>query len=115
MNATVEDARSKAEAKRTLMQQAKELGMEVDKRWSVETLAEKVVEAQAEHEEKQAKAIDDASDTWVMLLRGAWPTSMQKYPAGSVIKIPEDMAERWIEAGACRPASKNEIARAENA
>ena len=104
---------AKAEAKKTLLRQARELGLEVDKRWSVETLAEKVVEAQMDYAENEAQKVRDASDTWVYLLKGAWPTSEEKHLAGEVIKVPEEMAERWIENSACRPATKREIEAAE--
>lgn len=105
----MEDARSKAQFKKTLMEQAKALELEVDGRWSIETLAEKVAEAQIEAEANAAQKVRDDSDTWVYLNRGAWPTSEQKHMAGEVICIPQDMAERWVASGAARPAMKSEI------
>lgn len=105
----IDEIRAKAQAKQTLLAQARELGLEVDKRWSVETLAEKVVEAQFMAEETAAQKIHDESDTWVCLLRGAWPTSERKHMAGEVIKVPEWMAEQWSTSGAARLAMKSEI------
>ncbi|WP_127524074.1 hypothetical protein [Mesorhizobium sp. Z1-4] len=104
---------AKAQAKQTLRKQARELGLEVDNRWSVETLAEKVVEAQFDAADRADQEVISKSDTWIYLLKGAWPTSQQKHFAGEVIKVPEEMAFRWYEAGAARPARPTEIPDAE--
>lgn len=89
--------------KKILLAQAKALGMEVDGRWSIDTLAEKVEEAQIAAKESQTKAIQDASDTWVFLLRDAFPVDDEKHRAGETICVPADMADRWYEAGVARP------------
>jgi hypothetical protein len=95
-----------AEAKKVLLGQARVLGMEVDGRWSVDTLAMKVQEAQEAQKEANTKAIKDASDTWVYLLRDAFPAEDEKHRAGETIKVPADMADRWYEAGVARPGKE---------
>lgn len=93
----------RVEAKRVLLEQAKALDIEIDGRWSVERLAEAVMEAQSANASKAASAIEQASDTWVYLLRDAFPITDMKRKAGDTIRIPADMAERWYEAGVARP------------
>lgn len=105
----IQEIQARAEAKQNLLSQAAQLGLDADKRWSVETLAEKVAEAQVMQEHLQAEKIREASDTWVYLLKGAWPTSQQKHFAGEVIRVPEAMASQWVKSGACRLAMKDEI------
>ena len=100
---TIDEARAKAEAKQTLLKQAHQLDLKVDSRWSVETLAEKVVEAQYSLKERQTQAIMEASDTWVYLLKGAYPVEDEKHFAGETIKVPAEIADKWYEAGVARP------------
>lgn len=101
-----EDSDSNLEAKKVLLGQARVLGMDVDGRWSVDTLAMKVQEAQEAQKEANTKAIKDASDTWVYLLRDAFPAEDEKHRAGETIKVPADMADRWYEAGVARPGKE---------
>lgn len=92
------------EAKKVLLGQAKALGLDVDGRWSVDTLAEKVLEAQEAKSEADAKAIKDASDTSVFLLRNAFPVAGEKHLAGETVSVPAEMARYWYKAGVARPA-----------
>lgn len=94
--------------KKVLIGQAKALGMEVDGRWSVDTLAEKVQEAQEAQRDANTKAIKDASDTWVFLLRDAFPSENEKCRAGSTVKVPLQMAKAWYAAGVARPGEEPE-------
>ncbi|TIN82757.1 MAG: hypothetical protein E5X94_00635 [Mesorhizobium sp.] len=94
------------EARKVLLGQAKALGMEVDGRWSVDTLAEKVQEAQESKRDADIAAIKAASDTWVYLLRDAFPVEDEKHLAGETIKVPADMADRWYEASVARPGKE---------
>lgn len=86
-----------------LKKQAKVLGMEVDGRWSVDTLAEKVAEAQEAKKEADADAIRDASDTWVFMIRDGFAVEDEKLRAGGTFKVPGDIAQRWYECGVARP------------
>lgn len=97
------DTRQLAEAKKVLREQAKALGMEVDNRWSVDTLAEKVLEAQEAAKEALNDEIDASSDTWVFMLRDGFAKEDEKLAAGGTFKVPAWIAERWYEAGVCRP------------
>lgn len=90
-------------AKKVLLAQARMLGMEVDGRWSVETLAEKVQEAQEDGKVAEADAIRGSSDTWVFLLRDAFPIEDEKHLVGETIKVPAEMAKHWYRAGVARP------------
>lgn len=92
------------EARKVLLGQAKALDMEVDGRWSVDTLAEKVMEAQEALTEANSKAIKDASDTAVFLLRDAFPVDDEKHIAGETVTVPAEMAKAWYKAGVARPA-----------
>jgi len=93
-----------AEAKEVLLAQAKALGLKVDKRWSVETLAESVAEAQEAAKEAAAAAFAEAKKTPVKLLRDAWPLADERHNAGEVIDVPVALARHWIEAGVAERA-----------
>lgn len=97
------------EAKKVLLGQAKALDLEVDGRWSVETLAEKVLEAQEAFAERQAEAVRAASDTWVFCIRDCWLATDQ-HRAGSVIRAPMALYSTWKAVGAARLADQDEIA-----
>jgi hypothetical protein len=92
------------EAKKVLLGQAKVLGMEVDGRWSVDTLAEKVLEAQEAKTEAETQAIKDASDTLVFMLRDGFAVEDEKIKTGTTAMVPEWIAKRWYKAGVARPA-----------
>lgn len=92
------------EAVKVLRDQARTLGLEIDGRWSVETLAEKVKEAQEANSAKQTEAIRASSDTAVYLLRDAFPVEDEKHLAGETITVPAEMAKYWYRAGVARPA-----------
>lgn len=99
----------KKEAKKVLLGQAAALGLEVDGRWSVDTLAEKVLEAQESLEEREAAAIKAASDTWVYCIRDCF-LATEKNRAGSIIRAPKELYSNWKATGAARLADEDEIA-----
>lgn len=92
------------EAAKVLRDQARSMGLEIDGRWSVETLAEKVQEAQQERSTKQAEETRASSDTAVYLLRDAFPVEDEKHRKGETIIVPAEMAKYWYKAGVARPA-----------
>lgn len=92
------------DAVKVLRDQARSMGLEVDGRWSVETLAEKVQAAQQERSAKQAEEIRASSDTAVFLLRNAFPVEGEKHLKGETITVPAEMAKYWYRAGVARPA-----------
>jgi hypothetical protein len=96
------------EAKKVLLGQARALGLEVDGRWSVDTLAEKVLEAQETLTEREDAAIRNASDTWVFCIRDCW-LGTEKQRAGSVIKAPKELYNNWKATGAARLADQDEV------
>lgn len=101
----------KDEARKVLLAQAKALGMDVDGRWSVETLAEKVQEAQDGLAAKQQAAVEKAADTWVYPIRDCFLGTV-KQPAGKAFKAPKELYQRWKATGAARAADEDEIAQA---
>lgn len=103
--ARAEQART-ADAKAVLFSQADALDLSVDARWSVETLAEKVLEAQDAKKAADRAAFDGAQKVWVYLLRGAFPTEDKKCFAGETIEVTPEIAEKWYEAGVARPGKK---------
>lgn len=92
------------EARKVLLEQAKALDLRVDARWSVETLAERVAEAQEAKAEADKAEFAAAKKTPVLLLRDAFPVEDEKHLAGETIDVPIEMARRWIEAGVARDA-----------
>lgn len=100
-----------SEEKKTLLAQAATVNLEVDGRWSVETLAEKVQEAIENHAQAEEKAIHAASDTWVYAVRDCF-LGTEKKPAGSVFKAPKELHQNWKSTGASRLADEDEIAAA---
>lgn len=96
------------EAKKVLLGQAAALGLKVDARWSVDTLAEKVLEAQETQSEREAEAIRQSADTWVYCIRDCW-LGTEKHPARSVIQAPKDLYNNWKATGAARLADQDEI------
>lgn len=99
-------------ARKVLQGQARALGLPVDGRWSVETLAEKVREAQEAAAARESRAVQEAADTWVYCIRDCF-LATDKHPAGSVIRAPRDLYRRWRETGAARLADQDEIAAAQ--
>lgn len=97
------------EERKTLLAQARALGMEVDGRWSVETLAEKIMEAQEEVQAREAEEIRTTSDTWVYCIRDCF-LATEKHKAGAVIRAPKELYLRWKATGAARLADEDEIA-----
>ncbi len=92
------------EAKKVLLGQAKALDLKVDARWSVDTLAEKVLEAQEAKTAAETQAIKDASDTQVYMLRDGFAVEDERLRAGGTFTVPSDIAKRWYKAGVARPA-----------
>lgn len=103
------DANEEKQIRKTLNDQARAIGLEVDGRWSVETLAEKVQGAQEQAGARAAQAVRQSSDTWVYLFRNATPVEGEEHPKGSIVKVPRDMAGRWYKAGVARAAADDEI------
>lgn len=99
------------EERKTLLAQARALDMEVDGRWSVDTLAEKVAEAQERAQERQDEEIRKTSDTWVYCHRDCF-LGTEKNAAGTVIRAPKELYLRWKATGAARLADEDEIAKA---
>jgi hypothetical protein len=100
-----------SEEKKVLLAQARQIGLEVDGRWSVDTLAEKVQEAMETHAEAENEAIHAASDTWVYANRDCF-LGTEKKRAGSVFKAPKALHLNWKTTGASRLADEDEIAAA---
>lgn len=92
------------EAKKVLNEQARALGLQVDRRWAVETLAEKVAEAQEAQKLSNEDALRAEPQTPVFLLRDAWPYEDERHNAGETIDVPISIARRWIEVGVARDA-----------
>lgn len=97
------DERDLTEARKVLLEQAKALDIDVDRRWSVDTLAERVQEAQEAQKEAKTRAVKEAADVWVFLLRDAFPVEDEKHVAGETIQVPQKMAEYWYDNGVARP------------
>lgn len=96
------------EAKKVLLGQARALGVEVDGRWSVDTLAEKVQAAIENKEEYDNEAVRKASDTWVYAVRDCFLGTV-KQPAGTVFQAPKNLYANWKAVGAARLADEDEI------
>lgn len=96
--------------KKVLLGQAAGLGMKVDARWSIDTLAEKVLEAQEAKTAAETQAIKDAADTWVFMLRDGFAVEDEKLKTGGTFKVAEWIAKRWYKAGVARPADQDEVA-----
>lgn len=92
------------DAKKVLLEQAAALELEVDGRWSVETLAEKVLEAQEAKEESEREAIRSAKKIPVLLKRNAFVTADEKHFKGEVVEVPVPMAKEWIRLGVAERA-----------
>lgn len=105
---------SDAEIRKTLIAQAKVYGVDVDGRWSIETLAEKVQEAIETQEERANEAIQKASDTWVYAIRDCF-LGTEKQKAGTVFQAPKELYANWKAVGAARLADDDEVARAKDA
>lgn len=97
--------------RKVLLGQAAALGLKVDARWSVDTLAEKVQEAQESQEERANEAVREAADTWVFCIRDCW-LGTDKQKAGSVIQAPKELYASWKATGAARLADQDEVAAA---
>lgn len=96
--------RDTTEAKKVLLEQAKALDMKVDRRWDVDTLALKVLEAQeAKDLADKAAFADDKNKVWVVLQRDAWPVADEKHLAGETIQVPQAIADYWYSTGGARP------------
>ena len=104
-------AEENKEARKTLLAQARVLGLDVDGRWSTETLAEKVSEALEGKEEADQRAIEAAADTWVYPIRDCF-LGTEKKPAGGAFKAPKELYLNWKANGAARLADEDEIAAA---
>lgn len=97
------------EARKTLMGQAEAIGLVVDGRWSIETLAEKVQAALESREENDNATVRKSSDTWVFAIRDCF-LGTEKKPSGSVFKAPKELYGNWKATGAARLADEDEVA-----
>jgi hypothetical protein len=88
-----------AEAERVLLEQAAALELEVDGRWSVETLADKVLKAQRAKDAAEKAAYAKAKKVAVRLRKNAFPVTGEKALKGSIVEVPIDLAKRWITEG----------------
>lgn len=93
-----------AEAKRVLLEQAEALGMDVDKRWSAETLAEKVAEAIEDQKAEAKKAYKKEKKTPVLMIRDGFAEEDVRIRAGTVADVSLDVAKKWIDAGVAKDA-----------
>jgi hypothetical protein len=103
---------SELEAKKVLLARARQIGLEIDGRWSVDTLAEKVEEALETLEIDQNEAVFKASDTWVYPIRDCF-LGTEKQIAGKAFKAPKELYTNWKVTGAARLADEDEIAKAQ--
>lgn len=93
-----------AAAEKVLLEQAAVLGMKVDKRWSVETLAEEVQAEQVRQADAKKAEFAAAKKIPVLLKRAAWPIENERHEIGEVIEVPIEMAKRWITLGVAERA-----------
>lgn len=114
MSEAMNDLTAKVEAKKVLMARARQINMEVDKRWSLETLSEKLELALLEHEEEEAEALRQSCDTWVYAIRDCF-IATEKMKTGSVFEAPKALYMAWKANGAARLADDEEIAGAKEA
>lgn len=103
-SASVTNRQGLDEAKKVLLGQAAALGLKVDARWSPDTLAERVLEAQEAAKNEQIDDFAKAKKTPVRLLRDAFPVEDEKHLAGEVIDVPIEMAKEWISIGVAERA-----------
>lgn len=75
-----------------LKKQAEELGIEVDQRWSDETLQKKI-------DAKLAETPAKAKTAPVRLLYDTWDENGERQPKGKVVDMPLDQAKVLIKAG----------------
>jgi hypothetical protein len=94
------------EAKKVLLEQAKALNIKVHHFWSVETLAEKVLEAQEAAKSAEEAKFEETANVWVHLLKDAWPVEDKRHNTGETIAVPSELADRWYEAGVARPGKQ---------
>lgn len=92
------------EAHKVLLEQAKALGLDVDGRWSTETLAEKVLEAQEGREAREQREYTEAKKTPVRLLRNAFPVVGTKVLKGEIVEVPIALAKQWLREGVAERA-----------
>lgn len=87
-----------------LIDQAKALDLKVDNRWSVDTLAEKVLEAQTAKAEAEKAEFGAAKKVPIRLLRDAFPVADEKHLIGEIIEVPVPLAKHWISCGVAERA-----------
>jgi hypothetical protein len=92
------------QAEKVLLEQAAALDLDVDGRWSVETLAEKVREAQDAKAAAEKAAFAKSKKIPVRLRKNAFPVAGEKALKGSVVEVPVDLARRWIAEGVAERA-----------
>lgn len=88
------------DARKVLLDQAAALNMDVNPEWTVDELAEKVLEAEkAKADADKAKIKNAKKKATVKLLRNAFLVADEKLEKGAVVEVPIDTAKAWIEAG----------------
>jgi hypothetical protein len=98
-----DDKPDTTEARKVLLEQAAALNLKVHHKWSVDTLAERVLEAQEAAKVVEEAKFAEAPKVWVYLLRDAWPVEDKRHNTGETVAVPAELAERWYEAGVARP------------
>lgn len=98
--------------KKILLAQARAMGMEIDGRWSVDTLAEKVAEQQEINAEIEHEELLKSCDTWIYAIRDCF-VGTEKQLAGTAFQAPKALYARWKEVGAARLADEDEVAEAQ--
>lgn len=96
-------SKNTADALKVLMDQARALGLVADPAWDVDTLAQKVLDAQEAKTAADEAAFAAEPKVWVFLLRDGWPVADEKHLAGETIQVTEAIADKWYVAGVARP------------
>lgn len=92
------------DAVKVMIEQAATLGLKIDKRWSPETLAQKIVEAQDALISDEQRAFDAAPKTPVRLKKDAFLITDVRSRAGAVVGVPVEMARYMIDNGVAERA-----------
>ena len=98
------DERDTSEAMSVLVSQAVTLGLTADPKWTVEQLAQKVLDAQLAQEARQNEEYQKAKKTRVLMKRDGFPLADMKVLAGQTCDIPIELAKRWLALGVCERA-----------
>ena len=100
----VDDARDTSEAMSVLVSQAVTIGLTVDPKWSVDELAQKVLDAQLKQKARENEEFQKAKKVRVMMKRDGFPLADMKVCAGQTCDVPIELAKRWLALGVCERA-----------